>query len=419
MPEIQEISLFSGIAGFSVAAHLAGWRTVQFVEWEEFPAMQLRTRFPGIPLHSNIDDFALDYEEYCQQNPLFNPNEPLCITGGFPCQPFSLAGKRKGTSDPRNKWPQMLRVIQTFRPEYVLAENVRGLLTWNNGAIFEQIHAEMEAEGYTTASFLVPALAFGAPHERYRLIIVAHTTTPRAAAHARLFRSPIGQINTMGVNKLCSERTAPNANGDGHQLRQHRESQPAQGTGIEVENEWEWLRGDAWRIGQQEFAANSTGDRREREREKSEIETRLQQRPEPDGKLEGGFERFCNERTTANASIGELQGGFQYRSVGSESPVKIQSRLSGRPVRSQWEQFPTQPPLRDGDDGIRARLVRYIRTSGGDLLTEKEIEQIVSKTINKVNTSAIKAGGNAVVPDVVMPFMLAINNLENNFNFNK
>src|SRR3990167_9490655 len=97
------------------------------------------------------------------------------ITGGFPCQPFSQAGRRKGTADDRHLWPEMLRVIQEFHPRWVIGENVGGFLTWNEGLVFQQVHTDLETAGYEVQSFIIPAVSVNAPHRRDRVWIVAHS----------------------------------------------------------------------------------------------------------------------------------------------------------------------------------------------------------------------------------------------------
>lgn len=97
------------------------------------------------------------------------------LTGGFPCQPFSQAGKRKGTEDERYLWPEMLRVIQLAKPKWVIAENVRGILTIKGGLVFEQVCADLEREDYSVQAFIIPACAVNAPHRRDRVWIIAHT----------------------------------------------------------------------------------------------------------------------------------------------------------------------------------------------------------------------------------------------------
>ena len=96
------------------------------------------------------------------------------LTGGFPCQPFSQAGKRKGKADDRYLWPEMLRVIRDFKPTWIIAENVRGLLTIEGGLVFEQVCLDLERENYEVQPFVIPAVAVNAPHRRDRIWIIAH-----------------------------------------------------------------------------------------------------------------------------------------------------------------------------------------------------------------------------------------------------
>jgi len=101
------------------------------------------------------------------------------LTGGFPCQPFSQAGKRRGTEDDRYLWPEMFRVIRLTKPQWVIAENVRGILTTEGGLVFEQVCSDLEAEGYEVQTFIIPAVAVNAPHRRDRVWFVAHCTSER------------------------------------------------------------------------------------------------------------------------------------------------------------------------------------------------------------------------------------------------
>ncbi|MBX4216223.1 DNA cytosine methyltransferase, partial [Candidatus Parcubacteria bacterium] len=96
------------------------------------------------------------------------------VTGGFPCQPFSSAGKRRGTEDDRHLWPEMLRVIRASAPRWVVGENVVGILTWNGGMVLDEVFAGVEAAGYEVWAFVIPAVALNAPHRRDRVWVVAH-----------------------------------------------------------------------------------------------------------------------------------------------------------------------------------------------------------------------------------------------------
>lgn len=112
--------------------------------------------------------------------------ECFILTGGFPCQPFSQVGKRKGTDDNRYLWPEMLRVIRDFKPKWVIAENVRGILTIEGGMVFEQVCLDLEGEGYEVQTFVIPAVAKNAPHRRDRVWFVAYRSSAGLEGHSEL-----------------------------------------------------------------------------------------------------------------------------------------------------------------------------------------------------------------------------------------
>jgi len=152
------LDLFSGIGGFALAANWAGFTTVGFVEYEDFPKRLLSRRFPCIPIHSDIHDF--------DATPFRGVD---LVTGGFPCQPFSAAGKQRGKEDDRWLWKEMLRVIVVAQPTWVLAENVAGLI---NMAL-DEVLLDLEAEDYATGTVILPACSQNALHRRDRVWIIA------------------------------------------------------------------------------------------------------------------------------------------------------------------------------------------------------------------------------------------------------
>lgn len=161
---MRQIELFAGIGGFGLAGHWAGIETVCQVEIDKFCQQVLAKNFPNARRHDDIHTF--DGTEYAGTVDI--------ISGGFPCQPFSSAGKRKGNEDDRALWPQMLRVIREVRPRWVVGENVVGLLTMDGGKVFDEILTSLENEGYKTQAFVIPACAVGAPHRRDRVWIVGY-----------------------------------------------------------------------------------------------------------------------------------------------------------------------------------------------------------------------------------------------------
>jgi len=162
-------SLFSGIGGFDLAAEWMGWENVFHCEWNEFGQRVLKHHFPNADSYSDIT--KTDFRKY--------EGTIDIISGGFPCQPFSLAGKRKGKDDERYLWHEMLRAIQEIKPKFVIAENVYGIVNIDGGMVFEQVCIDLEAEGYEVQPFVIPACAKDAPHRRDRCWFVAYRQNVR------------------------------------------------------------------------------------------------------------------------------------------------------------------------------------------------------------------------------------------------
>lgn len=162
---LTHLSLFSGIGGLDLAAEMAGFRTVGQCEWADYPTLVLERHWPDVPRWRDIR--TLNAESFYAKTGLRTVD---VISGGFPCQPFSRAGKRGGTGDDRYLWPEMCRVIRELRPAWVIGENVPGLVD----LALDEVLADLEAIGYESQPFIVPACGVDAPHIRYRLCIVAH-----------------------------------------------------------------------------------------------------------------------------------------------------------------------------------------------------------------------------------------------------
>lgn len=166
---MKHLDLFSGIGGFALAARWMGWETVQFVEIDKFCHKVLNKNFPNVPIHDDIKTF--DGTKY--------RGTVDVLTGGFPCQPYSSAGKRLGKEDERHLWPEMLRVIGEVQPTFIVGENVYGLVNWSRGMVFNEVQADLENQGYEVAPVILPACAVDAPHRRDRVWFVAYTSSER------------------------------------------------------------------------------------------------------------------------------------------------------------------------------------------------------------------------------------------------
>jgi len=159
MNELTHLDLFSGIGGFALAAKWNGYRTVAFCDNEPYAQAVLKKHWPDVPCHKDIREIRGDLYAGV-----------TLLTGGFPCQPFSVAGKQRGKTDDRYLWPEMLRVIREARPVWIIGENVAGIV---NMAL-DQVHIDLEAEGYEVESLIIPACGVDAPHRRDRVWIMAH-----------------------------------------------------------------------------------------------------------------------------------------------------------------------------------------------------------------------------------------------------
>lgn len=198
MLQPTHLSLFSGIGGLDIAAEWAGFKTVGQCEWADYPTQVLEKHFPDVPRWRDIR--TLTKESFYERTGLSTVD---ILSGGFPCQPFSIAGKRKGTDDDRYLWPEMLRVIKELRPTWVIGENVAGLVSMaepigkphmevrapsffknedyyeadfsqREQMLLDSIIGDFERLGYKIQTFIIPACAVDAPHRRDRIAIVGY-----------------------------------------------------------------------------------------------------------------------------------------------------------------------------------------------------------------------------------------------------
>jgi DNA (cytosine-5)-methyltransferase 1 len=311
-------SLFSGIGGFDLASEWMGWENVFHCEWNPFGQKVLNYYWPN----------AITYHDITKTDFTIHRGRIDIITGGFPCQPYSSAGKRLGKEDERHLWPEMLRAIREIQPTWIVGENVRGLTNWNGGLVFDEVQSDLEAQGYEVTPFLLPAASVNAPHRRERIWFIAYN-----ASYSNLLRFDkcikYDEVNT-GEGRLDAfgdiNESAINGNAS--------YSESGRKGGISIESK-------------------KTRTRKSNKSSGSVCGFSLSNATDSDGLgLRGQGDRIGNSRFTNKKSKG-----------------------------NNWQNFPTVSPICDGNDGLSDRLD--------------------SITFSKWRNESIKAGGNAVVPQVV------------------
>ena len=332
-------SLFSGIGGFDLAAEWMGWQNLFNCEWEEFPRKVLKHHFPNAKQYGDIKEF----------NAATYAGRIDILTGGFPCQPYSTAGKRKGKEDERHLWPEMLRIIRECSPRWVVGENVRGLVNWNGGLVFEEVCADLETCGYSVQPFILPAAAVNAPHRRDRVWFVAHAHDDGTQRTPRRYA---GESGGEGIQER-DEVQQP------HESDALRELPP------------DTCRSVRWN-------SKKGGNRRNEQGEKREKGAGLE------------FTGFSGEPNAPDTDSELLEHRNGERATGERTDQE--KRIESLDGARGWETFPTEPPLCGRDDGI-----------------PQELDGI---TFPKWRRESIKAYGNAIVPQVALRIFEAIQEYE-------
>ena len=296
-------SLFSGIGGFDLASEWMEWQNAFHCEWNPFCQRILKYYWPNAKTYTDIreTDFTL-----------WRGRIDI-LTGGFPCQPYSTAGKRKGKADERHLWPEMLRAIREIRPRWIVGENVRGLVSWSGGLVFEEVQAGLEAEGYEVQPFILPAASIGAPHKRERVWFVAYApgfqwSPAREKGQQRTgWRPPFCYPSRDDGKGITPHANHPGSGAPGNGANAHG---PAQG--------------------------------KERKREP-----------------QCGPCRPGSEWTASHAPGQWLQFGVEAGNGGAPGAPPKRKELERNAATRNWEEFSTQPPVLPGDDGLPSPMAGY------------------------------------------------------------
>lgn len=323
-----------------------GWENVFHCEINYFCKKVLNYYWPDAKSYSDITktDFTL------------HRGTIDIISGGFPCQPYSLAGKRKGKADDRHLWPQMLRAIREIQPRWVVGENVPGLLNWNRGMVLDEIKADLEAEGFEVFPPLVlPAAGKDAPHRRDRVWVVAYSNNEQREWKKRGFQSKSYDGFKSIISDIKAQRKRSGAKEQGEDERSREQLVRTEQGSNSNDN------------GQSGTDANS---------------------------ISTGWEEFNIPDFAAKSGHGS--GLFFEKSNAGDTEQQGQQRRRWQWKRFEpgfWHSWPTvEPTIRTGDDGLSTKLDGI--------------------TFSKHRNESIKAAGNAIVPQVVYEIFKAIEEVD-------
>jgi len=227
---LKHLDLFSGIGGFSLGLESAGLvETVAFCDFDKYCQQVLNKNFPGVPVYGDVKE--LNYDKLKADG----INQIDIITGGYPCQPFSVAGRKKGEQDPRHVWPEMFRLIKELRPTWVIGENVGGHIKLGLDTVLENL----ESEGYSARTFSISASSVGANHKRERVWIVGYSTNNRRneSTSDSQTRRAFGQSEEGGMRQL--ERTSDVENSR-RSIGREQSSRNSEGIGLWSFETSEW-----------------------------------------------------------------------------------------------------------------------------------------------------------------------------------
>jgi DNA (cytosine-5)-methyltransferase 1 len=311
-------SLFSGIGGFDLAAEWMGWENKFHCDINPFSRKLCKFYWPEAVSYDNIK--TTDFRVWRGKIDV--------LSGGFPCQPFSTAGKRMGKEDDRHLWPEMLRAIREIKPRYVVGENVRGLLSWSDGLVLEEVFADLEGEGYEVQAFVLPACGINAPHRRERIFVVAHANSDAGRSKSCESGRTERQADSDGESSIHlgsqpngNEGNVTNSNNTGN-----RDSLRVDRIGSEEMSQWGQSFSEHRQDGYDGDATNS---------ERSRLE-------------------YGNETRNVLGSVSEAQGEQCESPDDTKTDDYVYSQQGG--PSEAWDWFPTKSPLCSGDDGLPMEL---------------------------------------------------------------
>ena len=372
--KLKVLSLFAGIGGIDLGLESTGrFETIQFVEFDAFCQHILRRHWPDVPIWGDVKTFDPDS---CGDIDL--------ICGGYPCQPFSVAGKQKGTEDDRHLWPRMFEIIKHKRPTWVLCENVPGHV--NLG--LDQVLFDLESEGYSWQTFVLGAVAVDAPHRRQRLFIVANTNRngkkwnqSKNGQRRRVNKSSTDVANTDNTRDRTSQRRT-DQNRQTHDEGQEEQPQSKSG-------------------GHSTDVANTDSEARGNTKGSGEAERELQPQ-EQEGSTMGSEVTGCGGLRGETTNVANTSGkGLEGQRIDREN-VKVHKTTDNFDGQSSTTR-------NDQEKGSIERKLGGVVDGVPSWMDEPDIPRVTTNQAGR--TQRLKMLGNAVVPQVLYQLGLAMKEL--------
>jgi DNA (cytosine-5)-methyltransferase 1 len=357
---LRHVDLCSGIGGFSLGFEWAELsKPVLFCDIEPWSRKILNKHWPDVPIAEDIKELANDPERLV----------PECdiLTAGYPCQPFSVAGRQKGEADPRHIWPYIFKIIAQRRPTWVVCENVYGHIRLG----LDKVLTDLETEGYTTRTFVVPACSINAPHKRDRVWIVGYTKhNGSSSTEVRGVSDETGEYDSQGQNQTSEFKGASGSRSGEDvaypQSKRHRGGDP-------------------------------TGDR---------TEERILQSEEQKGREMGSEAEGRSESFREDVAYSDSQRGRGRQTKRQDAENVRQSSKHQRADGERMETRHSESSLCGMDDGLPTRLDRF----DGWHREPEDIPRVAVDIKDRANR--LKGLGNAIVPQIAMRIGLTIKKME-------
>ena len=382
--KLKILDLFSGLGGFSLGLERTGkFKTVAFCDNDKYSKLVLQKHWKGVKIYNDVKEITK--EKFIADGIQF----PDIITGGFPCQPFSVAGKQAGTDDDRHLWPVMFRIIQEFTPRWVIGENVKGLTNIQDGVVFETVCTDLEGAGYEVRTFNIPAAGVGAPHRRERLWIVAH-----AKRYNKIDEIGGSDETSRGIQeehrqddssaRLTSRTSSIRQTNNGHEDMEDSRRTLQQGTELREKNEDEVGEGYA----NQHQRSGSTS-----ESNVADTYTRLSNGSFKEVQSRGQTFDTSSEGSTdmANTTSKRLEGQFRSKLQGTREGFTNSSEDDAQTNSERLEGFGAKHKLRNGKEEEQTSRNSW-------WLVEPNVGRVAHGVPGRVHR--LKGLGNSIVPQI-------------------